>query len=294
MPDFSSHSLWNANEDNPIAHALKHRSNISLRCCLPHGNACKDLALEGLLRSLDGRDGFLTVKASMPISDKTQREADTECAFSFSMERKQDDGANARFGVSGQAMILQTKLNANKTLESLLLRFPRNCTVRRLRMNKRYIWKPDYCRLLRIMMPSQIPDTRDDLATLLRQYAMSSEGEQEICDISAGGACVVLGTDLSHYTFGADKVYIFFFISSKTEQNEHPFVFLAQRLGYGHAKNKRTAPVRMRFLAEMDWSSQDKKIRWLDVRQEGSLLLREHLKRFKDVESTLSTKAHEK
>ncbi|MCR4666787.1 MAG: hypothetical protein K5657_05785 [Desulfovibrio sp.] len=287
MSEFSYCSLWNANADNPVVHALRDRSTISLRGYFSHMGECKDLALEGTLKSLDGRDGLLAVKQCVSISERTQREQDTECPFSFTMMRKQKDGTKAQFSVSGQALIIQTKNNHEKALESIHIRFPRNCNVRRLRMNPRYEWKPEFVRLLRIMVPTSIPENRDDLAKLLRQYTMAPIEGQEICDISAGGVCAILGTDAGRGTFAADRLYLFFFISSKSKAGENPFVLLAQRLGYGQAKNQgQQPPVRMRFLAEMDWTTQEQKIRWLDVRSEGSHLLREHLKRFKDCTAT--------
>lgn len=272
-------------EASPFEEARRFQSPVMLRCCLPMDGGLKELALDGVLRSVDGREGRFEVRSVTPLSDRG-RVDDDRCEFSFDLVRANGKGVLERMGFKGTALILNAApARDGAALRTLDLRFPRTYVTHRLRKSRRYLWDAAYTRLLRVTLCVGMPQTREDLAELLRASAHSEAAQSHLIDVSAGGARACLHESIARPAF-ANARYLVFFLPHMAGATAPPYVFLAQRMGLGIESCRRGVPVRMRFLAEMDWSDHQHRLVWLDVRQEGSPRLAKCLSLYDDLVET--------
>lgn len=274
--------LWNANQNNAFLDACKQKATIHLRGCFPHEGTICDMLYAGRIVTQDGRTGIFKIQEQAKMPGKAYHQ-DDQCSFNFSLtETDALTNAKRSYGVNASARILSVEQDANGSLNAIVLRFNRNYTTRPLRKNKRYRWSKELTKLLRISLPINIPETKEELAALLLSDSKQNKNlaQPSLVDISAGGCCAFVSRELSQSTFATEKLYLFFFMTMRSEKNDHPYILLAKRLGYGDVDSKNnTIAVRMRFLAELDWSSHQK-IQWFDIRENGSPRLAQHLALF--------------
>ncbi|MCR5813933.1 MAG: hypothetical protein K6G15_05540 [Desulfovibrio sp.] len=277
--------LWNVNQNNAFVEASKQKSLVRLRGCFPHEGEICDMLYSGHIVTRDGRTGIFKVKEHAKMPGKAYHQ-DDQCSFYFSLtETDQLTRTKQSHGVNASARIMSVVQDPKGRLSSLVLRFNRNYLTRPLRKNKRYRWNEAFTRLLRINLPINIPETKEELAELLRSDASQNKHftPPSLVDISAGGCCAFMPRELSQTTFATEKLYLVFFMSMRSEKTDPPFIFLAKRLGYGDVDEKKNSiAVRMRFLAELDWSSRQK-IQWFDIREDGSSRLSKHLELFESL-----------
>ena len=274
--------LWNANQNNAFVEACRQKSPVHLRGCFPHEGSICDMLYSGQLLTRDGRTGIFKVQECAKMPGKAYHQ-DEQCSFHFSLsETDLSSHAKRSFGVNGSARILSVQKDTQGRLTSMMLRFNRNYITRPLRKNKRYRWSVEFTRLLRISLPTNVPETKEALADLLRSDASQNKhlAAPVLVDISAGGCCSYMARELSQSAYATEKLYLFFFMSMRSKKTDPPFIFIAKRLGFGNMDAKTDSiAVRMRFLAELDWSS-SQKIQWFDIREDGSPRLAKHLALF--------------
>ena len=271
-------SLWNTNDNNALVDACRSHAKIQIRCAVPQGKELVDTMLDGYLATINGLNGIMIVTDTTVLSEKGHPGED-QCSFSIKMKKNLGKSPIEKGHViTGVARIQIIDKDQKENIKKIFIRFDRCYTVRPLRGNQRYKWQPSFSRLFRVILPITVPNTREQLSTILREqsnYIISSH--PLLVDISAGGLCACLPKELAQTSFSAKNPYLIFFLSEKAATNDPPYIFLAKRLGIGGADCCNGIPIRMRFMAEMDWSSNGQKLRWFDIREEGSPRLRKHL-----------------
>ncbi|MBO4300760.1 MAG: hypothetical protein J5861_04065 [Desulfovibrio sp.] len=262
-------SLWNAKQQDPLVEAQNSGATVTLTCCLLCSGAPVGMRIEGLLRNVQGREGQLVVQTMTLVGGKS-RDPDDRFDFSFQISSRNSEDQGIRMGAWGSGLILKTAYGQDGKLRVLNLRFPHNYTVRPLRRSKRYLWKGEFTRLLSVMLVDKAPATREELAALLRGLQNGDLSHSQLVDISAGGVCVCLPEDMARPSFSSGSIYIVFFIPSKADEAEFPFVFLARRLGLGVEPCGKGTAVRLCFTDELNWAHHHRTLKWMPVELDGS------------------------
>lgn len=278
MNSDASLCLWNSSCHAALADAQGTGANIYLECCLIWCGEAACIAVEGLIRDVNGREAQLVVR-SMSMQSQTPKAEVNQGKFHFSIKRCVAQDVTARLGVYGTAQILDTTAGPGGEMLYLNLRFSRNVSVRQLRNSKRIPWRAEYSRMSSVLLSLERPNTTDDLRAMLGAYRQVAPPATRILDISDGGACVCMPEELAMPSFTSDATYLFFLQPSVMPANVLPYVFLAKRAGFGKVPDIQGIAVRLRFQEELDWSARRARLHWLNVKG-GSPRLRQCLAQY--------------
>ncbi len=281
MTSDASFCLWNSSCHAALAEAQNSGANIHLECCIVWCGDSVYIAVEGILREVNGREAQLVVRSMSMQAPKPKAEINRG-KFYLSVKRHITQDMTTRMGVYGFVHVLETAVGPGGELLYLNLRFSRNVSVRQLRNGKRIAWREEYSRMSSVLLTQERPDTTNDLRNLLGAYKQVAPPATRILDVSEGGACVCMPEELAMPTFTSDATYLFFLQPSVVPATAPPYVFLAKRAGFGKASDGDGIPVRLRFQEELDWSTRRERLRWLNVKG-GSPRLRQCLMNYTDL-----------
>lgn len=274
----SASNIWSSGANAIIAEAERNGLPVTLRCTLLRDGTPTDLALTGVVHLTQGREGLLVVRDTITLSSKSRGAGDWG-EISFQLPEDTGRDRPSALGVRGMAAVLGAQADGD-AVRQVTLRFPNKYTTRPLRKSRRYAWRAEYTRLAGVLLPVGIPATKDALRALLNAHYKRDPTPTTILDISAGGVRVCLPDDLAKPAFASASLYVVFFVPSKADKGEQPFVFLAKRMGLSPERCASGTAVRLCFVAEMDWGAPRNDIHWSSILQEGSARLGECLQRY--------------
>ena len=269
----ASFCLWNSGSYEAITEAQKRKATVHLQCWLPVGGELAGTHLEGVLSKVDGREALFAV-CSVTACPARNRAVKDSCEFYFCLERSLPSGERTRLGIQGSALVLEIHETPDGGVQSVLLRFPRNCSVRQLRGDKRIPWRDEYSRIAGVAPTPERLSYKEDLRAFLAVHCRNRLDSTRLINISAGGACVCLPEELASSSLSFDTSYLFFLVPSLMPVSAPPFVFLARKMGLGRDVCDAGAAVRLRFQEELDWSGRQAQLKWQNIDRAGSSRLR--------------------
>ncbi|MDD4702240.1 MAG: hypothetical protein PHI96_08470 [Desulfovibrio sp.] len=276
--------LWNSNNSEAFACAMRQRVSVRIRSCLLHEGRLTDMVLHGKFRSVEGREVLFIVRHKEIVPGKSKAE-ENSCEFFFCLEKESSSG-KIRLGYQGPGLILEVGYSEKNELRNLRLRLSNNCSVRQMRRDKRVPWSPERSRLAGVVPLEVMPTTRTDLRDLLaRHYKASHSGPLPLVNISAGGVCACIPEELAKLSGSGSIPFLFFIVPSMAQPTEPPYIFISKKMGLcRNMYEEGTAALRLLFTEELNWDSPGPNLKWVDILASGSSRLRACLEGYDDAE----------
>lgn len=272
--------IWNAQDHEAFAAAQRQRTIVKVTCCLAGKARPADMILYGFLCSVTGREAVLVVQDREMLPRRSRMQANT-CEFFFCLDTRKEGVVVERLGYRGAGRVMAVKKNAREEISQIHLRLCNRCFVRRMRRDKRVMWRSRYCRTSGVLRLLHMPQLACDLKTLLHRNSHRA-ADTQILNISARGACALMPPEAELKKFSDKPDLLFYMVPDSPAHADSPYIFLGKKVGFLPAAHTEHLAVRMHFVYELDWSGSERLLRWSDISPCGSVRLREHLDHYDD------------
>lgn len=281
MPSDDTSCIWNAHNHEAFAAAQRQKTLVKVACCLSWKGRPKDMILYGRLRSVTGREAVFVVLDREVLPRRCRMQVNT-CEFFFCLDTRKGAAVVERLGYRGAGRIMGVKKNAREEISQVHLRLCNRCFVRRMRRDKRIMWRSRYCRASGVMRLVHLPQLVCDLKTLLHRHNHMPIADTQILNLSARGACALMRLEPELKSFSGKPDLLLYMIPDSPPPADVPYIFLGKKVGFLPAAHTEHLAVRMHFAYELDWSNPEQRLRWRDISPCGSSRLREHLNHYQD------------
>jgi hypothetical protein len=269
-------SLWTHGSFAIFSAVQKKKLPVDVRCRIPLGGDCVDVALNGLFSKIENNSVTYVIDQLTPLPGKSAKD-EKSCTFSFVLDRQLDSGSVEKLNFTGRGTVVEVKKNAGGQPEQLLLRLAPNLTTSKARREQRLNWNIADTKVLWCFVIPDPPERMEDFRARIAAHYQAVKGSinAELKDISASGACLRIMDDSNAKKFSLNDLHMLFFVPMNAA-GHHPFTFLGKNVGTNR-KNADGSPLMpLHFRYELDWSKSGQILTWTDIRHIGS----ERVRRF--------------
>lgn len=243
---------------------------IKVTCCIKLNGILRDVTCHGYLSEAIGREAKLRVVEQTVIARPCKLYAN-EFEYFFCLDKNFPQ--RVRHGYMGVGKILGVKRDSNHNIQALLLRFPAQGVVRRMRRDRRINWNPEYSKTSGVMCIDRIPETKHDLKELVQNHYHLAALRSQIINISAAGACILLPDFSGLKSLSTDSGLMLYIISDEFSVLDATYVFLCKKVGVTSSGVIGALKLRTQFTHELNLRNSDCCLNWVEISNCGSARL---------------------
>jgi len=259
-----------AGNSNIFYTAQDTNSIIKVTCCIKLNGVLRDVTCHGYLSEAIGREAKLRVVEQTVIARPCKLYAN-EFEYFFCLDKNFPQ--RVRHGYMGIGKVLGVKRDLSHNIQALLLRFPAQGVVRRMRRDRRIDWNPEYSKTSGVMCIDHIPETKHDLKELVQNHYHLAALRSQIINLSAAGACVLLPDSSELKSLSADPGLMLYIIADEFSLLDATYVFLCKKVGVTSSDVVDTLKLRMQFTHELNLRNSDTSLNWVEISNSGSARL---------------------
>lgn len=269
--------LWHSPETD-LLHMVMDRAIPVQLVFAPRGQT-SILRMEGRLLHLEAnaiRFGGVTDPALVTELDEILQEdvlrMPLACQVIFRIEYgqlKDDAIMPGEYAAMGEIMVLERDGDNQPVFT---LHVSHRFTRRKTRRFERATWNPVSESLVRLLVVSGAPATREELGPLLFEAMHEKDKSHDLMDISRGGALIRVETQMAVRPLRMNAFYLMLLLPDRNDRAMLPHVFLARKVGVVQdAQDCNQSCLRLQFVHELEWQTSTRdNIVWQDIREQGS------------------------
>lgn len=259
------------------------KSLIKVTGCMLHQGKLKDIMCYGHIKSVEGREAFVTIVEQEVLSRPCKIYLN-EFEYFFCLDKNFPQ--RMRLGYLGTGKILDVKKDRESNISAMHLRFAAKSVERRMRRDRRIEWQQEYSRVSGIIRLDAVPEDKLDLKNLIHQHYNSSAGKTQIVNISAAGACVLLPEEAELKSLSADTHLMLYILSDRSDMMNDAYIFLGKKIGVTSSSVSNMLKLRMQFTHELELHSTQFNLNWTEISNTGSLRLASFIDQYCRIENS--------